>query len=141
LDGLAFVVARIGKVPMPMAELFALELLHAERGVVRVVARPSSQHYNPLGVVQGGFAGTVLDIALGLVCISVLVDDAAGVATTDLSVRYLRPILESTGAMKAEASILHAGRTMIVAQATLSGSDGKNYACAQSTSIVSRYGG
>jgi uncharacterized protein (TIGR00369 family) len=69
-----------------------------------------------------------------------LVDDAISVATTDLSVRHLRPILESTGAMKAEASILHAGKIVIVAQATLSGSDGKNYACARSTSIVSRDG-
>lgn len=138
MNGLAFVRALIGKVPMPMAELFALELLHAERGVIRVAARPSVQHYNPLGVVQGGFASTVLDIALGLVSISMLVDDATGVATTDLSVRYLRPILESTGAMEVEASILHVGKTVIVAQAMLIDVGGKNYACAQSTSIIMR---
>jgi uncharacterized protein (TIGR00369 family) len=138
LNGLAFVRALIGKVPMPMAELFALELLHAERGVVRVAARPSVQHYNPLGVVQGGFASTVLDIALGLVCISVLDDGATGVATTELSVRYLRPILESTGTMEVEASILHVGKTLIVAQAMLIDVDRKNYACAQSTSIIAR---
>ena len=119
-----------------MAELFDFELLQAERGEVQARAKPSSRHYNPIGVVQGGFASTVLDIALGLVSLSVLTGDANAVATTDLSVRYLRPIRESTGAMRIEASILHKGRTIVVAQAKLADAAGALYACAQSTSIV-----
>jgi uncharacterized protein (TIGR00369 family) len=121
---------------MPMAELFAFELRLVERGTVLASACASERHYNPLGVVQGGFAGTVLDIALGLASISVLEGDANGVATTDLSVRYLRPILASTGALQVSATVLHAGRTIVVAEATLKDANGKSYALAQSTSLV-----
>jgi uncharacterized protein (TIGR00369 family) len=121
---------------MPMAELFAFELHSVERGEVVASAAASERHYNPLGVVQGGFAGTVLDIALGLASISVLEGDASGVATTDLSVRYLRPILASTGRLQVQATVLHAGKTIVVAEAKLSDSAGKTYALAQSTSLV-----
>ncbi|MGZ3517137.1 MAG: DUF1697 domain-containing protein [Vulcanimicrobiaceae bacterium] len=56
MNGLAFVRERIGTFPMPMAELFGLELVEAARGAIHARAQPSSRHYNPLGVVQGGFA-------------------------------------------------------------------------------------
>ncbi|MGZ3552130.1 MAG: PaaI family thioesterase, partial [Vulcanimicrobiaceae bacterium] len=131
MNGLAFVRERIGTFPMPMAELFGLELVEAARGAIHARAQPSSRHYNPLGVVQGGFASTVLDIALGLVSISILTEDAMSVGTTDLSVRYLRPILEATGRMDVTASIIHSGKTLVVAQAQLSDADGALYACAQ----------
>jgi uncharacterized protein (TIGR00369 family) len=138
VDGLAFVRERVGAQAMPMAELFAFELVHAEKGLIRAQARPSDRHYNPLGVVQGGFASTVLDIALGLVALSVLTGDASGVGTIELSVRYLRSIYESTGTMTIEASILQAGRTVIFAQANLMDATGKIFASAQSSSIVVR---
>lgn len=82
---------------MPMARGFALRLLHVEHGAVTAVATPSAEHYNPFQVVQGGFAATVLDIVLGLVSISVLKGDADAVATTDLSVRYIRSVRQETG--------------------------------------------
>jgi uncharacterized protein (TIGR00369 family) len=89
-------------------------------------------------VVQGGFAGSVLDIALGLVSISVLTEDASGVATTDLSVKYFRAIYETTGFLDIEASVVHLGRTIVVAQAQLIDGAGRLCASAQSTSLIHR---
>jgi uncharacterized protein (TIGR00369 family) len=136
MDWLEFVRSRIGSIPMPMGDLFGFELLDAEPGKIRARALPHARHYNPFGVAQGGFAGSVLDIALGLVSISVLPPEAKGVATGDLSVRYVRPIYDSTGWMNAEAIVLHAGRTLVVAEARLFDADGKLYAVAQSNSVI-----
>jgi uncharacterized protein (TIGR00369 family) len=138
MNGLAFVQERIGTPSMPMGGLFGFELVAAERGMVHARAMPSRNHYNPLNVAHGGFAGTVLDIAMGLVSISVLDDDATGVGTIDLSIRYVRPITESTGLMTVEAKIVHGGRTIVIAEAALSDSRGRLYACGQSTSLIAR---
>jgi uncharacterized protein (TIGR00369 family) len=121
---------------MPMADLFAFELTAAESGKVRAQAAPSRLHYNPFDVAQGGFAGTVLDIALGLVSISVLEGDESGVGTVDISITYTRAITESTGTMAVEASVLHRGRTIVVAEGTLTDSSGRLYARARSTSLI-----
>lgn len=123
---------------MPMAGLFSFELRRVEFGRISASARPSKNHYNPFGVVQGGFASSVLDIALGLVSISVLSGDATSVATADVATRYLRPIYESTGIMEIEASTLHQGRTIVVAQAALRDGLGALYALAQSSSVIVR---
>ena len=121
---------------MPIADRFNFELIGLEAGILRATAVPHAGHENPLGVVQGGFASTVLDMAMGLVSITVLEPEAAGVATVDLSVRFIRPIYASSGLMTVEASILHAGRLLIVSQAHLSDAAGKLYATAQSSSLI-----
>jgi len=133
---LTFVRERIGSPAMPIGELFAFELLEAEPGKLRARARATRQHYNPLGVVQGGFAATVLDIALGLVSITVLSDSAAGVSTIDLSVTYLRPVLETTGWLTIEAEAVHTGSTVVIARALLKDETGKTFAMSQSSSLV-----
>ncbi len=138
MDGLAFIHGLVWTSPMPMARLFGFELVEAARGAVLARALPTAKHANPLGVTQGGFAGTVLDMTLGLVSISMLDGDADGVATVDLSIRYFRSIGESTGIMEIRGEILHSGRTTVVAEAKLFDSAGKLHASAQSTSIVIR---
>ena len=133
---LGFVQERLNTAAMPMGELFSFELLEADRGKVLARARADEQHYNPLGVVQGGFAATVLDIVLGLVSITVLPDHAGGVSTIDLSVTYLRPVYETTGWLNLEAEAVHAGSTVVVARAVLKDERGKTHAFAQSNSLV-----
>jgi|GEM_PF-2042883 len=138
MDGLAYVRSLDPAMPMPMARHFGFRITSVESGLVIATATPSSEHENPFAVAQGGFAGTVLDIALGLVSISVLTGDATSVATTDLSVRYFRPILASTGTLDIRATIVHLGRTTVVAEATLTGAGAKRYATAQSNSLILR---
>ena len=123
---------------MPMGELFSFELLNAEPGRVRARVRPGGEHYNPLGVVQGGFAATVLDIALGLVSITVLPDSAIGVSTIDLSVTFLRPVFDTAGWLNVEAEVIHTGSTLIVGRAALKDEAAKTYATAQSNSLVTQ---
>lgn len=51
--------------PPPIASLMAFDLVEAEHGHVEFECRPSEAHYNPLGMVHGGLACTLLDTALG----------------------------------------------------------------------------
>jgi uncharacterized protein (TIGR00369 family) len=140
MDGLAFLKSLPPDDPMPMARHFSFRILSLDYGSVTASAVPESAHENPFEVVQGGFAATVLDIALGLVSISVLKDDAQSVATTDLSVRYLRSLRGGSDAMVIRASTIHVGRKIVVAESKLEDSAGTLFALAQSTSLIARAG-
>ena len=121
---------------MPMAAHFAFKILEAHKGQIVASAEPSSGHYNPFHVAQGGFAATVLDIVLGLVSITMLTDAEQSVATTDLVVRYFKAITERTGVMTALGTIIHAGSKTIAAESKLHDGSGRLYALAQSTSLI-----
>src|SRR3546814_14089118 len=51
-----------GKLPgAPIAQIMNMWIQEAEPGRVVFGARPEKQHYNPIGSVHGGYAGTLLD--------------------------------------------------------------------------------
>jgi acyl-coenzyme A thioesterase PaaI-like protein len=63
LTGLEFLEA-IGRgdlPPAPMATLLGIEPVEVSPGRAVFAALPSDQLYNPMGVVHGGFAATILD--------------------------------------------------------------------------------
>jgi uncharacterized protein (TIGR00369 family) len=140
MDGLAFLKSLPADDPMPMARHFSFHIVNVDYGSVTASAIPESRHENLFEVAQGGFAATVLDIALGLVSISVLTGDADSVATTDLTVRYLRSIRGETGVMTIRGTTLHVGRRVVVAESRLEDSAGTLFALAQSTSLIVRAG-
>jgi uncharacterized protein (TIGR00369 family) len=136
MTGLKFASSLIGENAMPMAKQFSFRLVSVDYGRIVATAQPSADHYNPFDVVQGGFAGSVLDMALGLVSITVL-NEGMTVATTDLTVRYARPIRADTGTLTATAQTIHVGKRIVIAEARLLDEDGVLYAIAQCTSLVS----
>jgi uncharacterized protein (TIGR00369 family) len=78
--------------------------------------------YNPIGMVHGGVAATLLDSCMGCAVHTTL---AAGVGytTTDLQVRYIRAISDATGRVLAEGRLVHAGRRTATAEQRLAESD------------------
>src|SRR5215469_412409 len=139
MDGLTFVCSLDPESAMPMATPWAFRIERVERGDVRARAMPGAQHENPFGVVQGGFAATVLDIALGLVTITVMDDPSKTIAaTTDLIVRYFTPVLASTGELVIRATIVHQQGRTILAEAFLEDYAGVKYAYAQSNCVVAK---
>jgi uncharacterized protein (TIGR00369 family) len=120
----------------PIGHFFKFSLLEVERGRVLASGVPGPEHYNPLGVVHGGFASTLMDLALGHVSITVLEGDSTGVGTTDLGVKYIRSMQHSVGIVYCEADVIHAGRRVVIAEARLRDAAGKLYATAQSTCLV-----
>ena len=51
--------------PPPMALLLGFQLVDATEGEAVFTCLPRRAHYNPLGTVHGGLAGTLLDSAMG----------------------------------------------------------------------------
>jgi acyl-coenzyme A thioesterase PaaI-like protein len=51
--------------PPPIAELMGFDLVEVGHGRATFAVEPVEKHYNPIGVVHGGLAATLLDSAMG----------------------------------------------------------------------------
>lgn len=101
--------------PPPVAQLLGFEIVEAENGRAVFAIAPAEWMYNPIGVVHGGIAATILDSCMGCAVHTTL---AAGVGytTTDLQVRYIRAMSDSTGRVLAEGRVVHAGKRTATAE-------------------------
>ncbi len=125
-----------GELPAPpISKTLDFILVEAEHGRVVFQGRPAFAHYNPMGIVHGGWTATLLDSALGCAVQSVL---PAGKAytTAELKVNMVRPITDRLPFVRAEGRIIHAGGRMATADAQLTGSDGKLYAHGSTTCFI-----
>lgn len=119
-DGVEFLEAiRTGQLPPPpIAELLGFEIVEVEPGKVTFALDPAQKHYNPIGTVHGGVTATLLDTVMGCALHSLL-PAGAGYTTSDISVRYVRPITLDTGRVLATGTVLHKGRRTATAEARL----------------------
>ena len=76
--------------PPPIAVTMRLRPIELEEGRVVFEGEPGEEHYNPIGVVHGGYAATLLDSALGCAVHTTL---PAGVGYTSLGLeaKYRAP--------------------------------------------------
>lgn len=137
MSGLEFLSGmRDGTIPRPpMAALMNLTLVAVDAGQVEFECRPAEAHYNPLGMVHGGLACTLLDTVAGCAAHSTL---AAGFGYTsiDLSVSYLRPITADHGVLRAEGLVVKQGQRVIFAEGRILGPSGDLLATATSSLLV-----
>jgi uncharacterized protein (TIGR00369 family) len=136
-DGLGFLTAILeGKLPAPpIAETLGFELAEVEAGRVVFAGTPQLRHYNPIGVVHGGFTCTLLDSALGCAVHSTLAKGEA-YTTLELKVNLVRAITGDTGRVAAESRLLYRGRTLGTAEAYLRDAAGKLYAHGTTTCMI-----
>ncbi len=112
---------------------FALAELDVGRAVFEGESGPHA--YNPLGVVHGGFAATLLDSACGTAVHSTLAADQA-YTTVELNVKYHRPITAATGRVRAEGKVVTLGRRIAFAEGRLVDAAGRLHATATSTMLL-----
>jgi len=125
-----------GELPAPpISQTLDFILVEAEHGRVVFQGRPGFAHYNPMGIVHGGWFATLLDSALGCAVASTL---PAGKAytTAELKVNIVRPLSDKVPFVRAEGRIIHGGNRMATADARLTGADGKLYAHGSTTCFV-----
>lgn len=120
----------------PFARLLGFELESVEEGKVTFVLEPGERHYNPFGVMHGGVAASLFDSALGCAVQSVL-PAAKTAPTMELHINYIRPITVVTGRVRCSGEIVHVGKRSAVAEGRLVDNDGKLYAHATGTFIIS----
>jgi uncharacterized protein (TIGR00369 family) len=124
--------------PPPIAQTLDFTGAEVEEGRAVFVGQPAEFLYNPIGVVHGGFALTILDSAMGCAVHSVL---AAGEGYTSLetSVNFVRPITLETGRVRCEGKVLHRGGRIATAEGRLvAESTGKLLAHGTTTCLVFR---
>jgi uncharacterized protein (TIGR00369 family) len=122
--------------PPPIAVLMNMAPIELEPGRVLFAGYPGEEHYNPIGVVHGGYAATLLDSALGCAVHTTL---PAGVGYTSLGIeaKFVRPISRDTGRVLCSAEVLHRGRRQATAEASLrSAQSGKLLAHGTSTCMI-----
>ena len=123
--------------PPPMAQLLGFRLRRVDSGHAVFELEPAEYHYNPIGMVQGGVASTVLDSAMGCAVHSSL-PAGTGYSTLELKVNFIRPLSTQTGTLQCEASVIHTGGRIATAQGKLVDKDGKLYAHGTTTCIIFR---
>ena len=125
-----------GRIPAPpIANLLGFRLAEIGEGFAVFECRPGEQHYNPIGVVHGGLACTLLDSAMGC-CIHTLLPAGSGYTTLEVKVNLVRPITKDTGLLRCEGRIVHAGKRMATAEGRLTDAAGKLYAHGTTTCMV-----
>jgi uncharacterized protein (TIGR00369 family) len=136
-DGLSFLQAMIaGKIPKPpIMDTLGFDLTEIEAGRAVFAGTPAFAYYNPINVVHGGWAATLLDSALGCAVMSTLAKGEA-YTTLEIKVNLVRAITTDTGRVTSEARILHRGRTIGTAEAYLRDEGGRLYAHGTTTCAI-----
>ena len=138
MSGLDYVRAvQAGDVPPPpIAVVMNYSIAELEEGRAVFEGEPGEEHYNPIGVVHGGYASTILDSALGC-AVHTTCPVGVGYTSQTLEVKYLRPITRDTGAVRAEAVVVHRGRKSATSEAKLIAVEsGKLLATGTSTCLI-----
>lgn len=112
--------------PRSLRELFdqiGLREVPSPDGCVIMEMPVDERVVNTAGGLQGGLIATMADVTAGQLA-SRTTPFGNGIATTDLFIRYLRPI--KTGPARAVARILRTGRRSVVVQVDIfRGNDGE----------------
>jgi uncharacterized protein (TIGR00369 family) len=120
----------------PIAETLGFTGVHAEKGRAVFEGDPAEYMYNPIGVVHGGWAMTLLDSAMGCAVHTTL---AVGERYTTLEVKanFVRAISLDTGRVRCEGVVVHRGGTVATAEAKLfAKSSGKLLAHGTTTCLI-----
>lgn len=123
--------------PPPIADTLDYRLLEVEEGRAVFGITPAEIHYNPIGMVHGGIPCTLLDSAMGC-AVHTTLPARVGYTTLELKVNIVKAIGKDTGPLRAEARLVHAGRSTAVAEGRLTDAAGKLYAHATTTCMIMR---
>jgi len=121
--------------PPPYAALLNVRLTKVDAGRVVFEADPGEEHYNPAGVVHGGFAMSLLDFALGSAVNSTLPASSA-YGTIDVHTRLLRPITKNTGTLRCEARLVSVTRSLGTSEGNIVDASGKVLATGTSACAI-----
>ena len=125
LSGIDFLRAiATGELPAaPIQGLLGMDLVEVDEGRVVFALSPGEQHLNPLGLVHGGIAGTMLDSAMGAAVHSTL-ERGRGYVTLDTAFNLVAPIRPASGEIRCEGQIVHRGSRVATAEGRVKAADG-----------------
>jgi uncharacterized protein (TIGR00369 family) len=123
--------------PPPIATLMGFTVIEIEEGRAVFAVEPAEYHYNPIGIVHGGLAATLLDSAMGCAIHSTL-PAGVGYTTLEIKVNFIRAMTATSGVMRCEAMIVHVGGRTATAEGKVIDANGKLFAHATTTCLIMR---
>jgi len=127
-----------GELPRPpIGALMNFSPVEVSEGRAVFSVEPAEYHYNPLGVVHGGLAATLLDSAMGCAVHSAL-PAGAWYTTLEIKVNFVRAMIAETGVVRCEAKLIHLGGRTATAEGRVVDAAGKLYAHGTTTCLIFR---
>ena len=125
-----------GRLPAPpMARTLSFLLTEIGDGFAVFEGEAGEQLLNPLGIVHGGWALTLIDSATGCAGQTIL-PAGSSYTTIETKVNFSRPITTETGRVRAEGTVLGRGRRIISSEARIVDASGRLLAHGTSTLMV-----
>jgi len=118
-----------------IAQSLDFALVEVEPGRAVFEGQPGMHAYNPIGMVHGGYAATLLDSACGC-AVHASLSPAQSYTTLELKVAYHKAITTTTGRVRALGTVVSLGRRVAFAEARLTDASGTLYASATSTLLI-----
>lgn len=119
----------------PIGETLGFQLVDCDEGFAAFEGNPGPETYNPMGIVHGGYAATLLDSACGIAVVTRL-DEGQSMTTLELKTSYHRAMTADTGRVRAEGRVISMGRRVAYTEAKLKDSEGRLIATATSTLLI-----
>jgi uncharacterized protein (TIGR00369 family) len=119
----------------PVARLVGFRMMRIADGEADFVLDARPEHANPMGSLHGGILCDVLDAAMTSALASTL-GPGETITTLELAVNFLRP--HWTGRVDVAGRVVHAGRTLGVAEGEARDDRGRLLARAKTTCMVLR---
>ena len=99
---------------IPYAQLLGIELAGVEHGAATLLLHVRDELMRMEGIMHGGALASLIDTASAFAVLTTLEPEQRTV-TVDLTVHYLRPVTE--GEIRARATVLRAGRRLVIVSA------------------------
>jgi acyl-CoA thioesterase len=115
---------------LPFSKLIGMRLVDLSMDQAVIVIDMRDDLRQPSGVLHGGVTATLIDTAMAF-AVRTRLEPEAATATIDLTVHYLRPLVE--GSAICTAKIVRAGKRIFTVEADVENAEGKLIATGLST--------
>ncbi|MCF8070439.1 MAG: PaaI family thioesterase [Desulfobacterales bacterium] len=136
MTGLAFLQAmQKGALPYPaMWDTMNIKIADVSTGEIKFIVMADDRHTNSQGGVHGGFSETVMDSVTGC-AIHTMLEKGVGFATTDLTVKMVRPIPENVE-LSAIGKVINLSKNLGVSEGRIVDESSKLYVHATASCFI-----
>lgn len=121
--------------PPPIARTLGYSIDEVEDGRVTFVIEAGEHLYNPIGMVHGGVASTLLDSAMAC-AIHTKLPVGTAYTTVELKINFIRAITSTSGKLTCEGRIINVGRRVGLAEGTVKNAAGTLFAHGTTTCLI-----
>lgn len=121
----------------PMAGTMQQWIHELEKGRAVFLGEPHARYLNPMGLVHGGWAMTLLDSALGC-AVHTTLGPGDSYVSLGTEVKFVRPILADTGQVRCIGEVQSRGRSTATAAGRIEDARGRLLATGTTTCFIRR---